>query len=91
MKTIRVDVEVPMTAEKVWAAITDQEQRREWFGGNYEIDPVEGGMVRMDLPVIIDCAVGRWSGAIARPARARRCAAPGQRPQRRPGGDPWSF
>ncbi len=50
MKTIRVDVAVPMTAEKVWAAITDPEQRREWFGGNYEIDPVEGGIVRIDLP-----------------------------------------
>ena len=50
MKTIRVDVAVPMTAEKVWAAITDPEQRREWFGGNYGIDPVEGGIVRIDLP-----------------------------------------
>ena len=50
MKTIRIDVAVPMTAEKVWAAITDPEQRRAWFGGNYEIDPVEGGIVRIDLP-----------------------------------------
>jgi uncharacterized protein YndB with AHSA1/START domain len=34
----------------VWAAITDPVQRRAWFGGNYAIDPVEGGTVRIDLP-----------------------------------------
>jgi uncharacterized protein YndB with AHSA1/START domain len=39
-----------MPAEKVWAAITDPEQRRSWFGGSYDIDPVEGGTVRIDLP-----------------------------------------
>jgi uncharacterized protein YndB with AHSA1/START domain len=53
MKTIRVDVAVPMTAEKVWAAITDPEQRREWFVGNYEIDSVEGGIVRIDKAIAL--------------------------------------
>ncbi len=50
MKTIRIDVPVPMTAEKVWAAITDPDQRGAWFDGGYDIEPVEGGAVRIDLP-----------------------------------------
>ncbi|MET0903663.1 MAG: SRPBCC domain-containing protein [Acidimicrobiales bacterium] len=50
MKTIRIDVAVPKTAEKVWAAIADPDQRRAWFGGVYDIDPFEGGSVRVDLP-----------------------------------------
>jgi uncharacterized protein YndB with AHSA1/START domain len=50
MTTITFDLSVSMTAEKAWAALSDPQQRAAWFGGAYEIDPREGGTVRIDLP-----------------------------------------
>jgi uncharacterized protein YndB with AHSA1/START domain len=50
MKTIHIEVPVDLTAEAVWSAITDPAERRQWFGGEYDLDPTEGGAVRIDLP-----------------------------------------
>lgn len=49
MKTIRIEVALDLTAEKVWAALADPTERAQWFRGGYAIDPHEGGAVRIDL------------------------------------------
>jgi uncharacterized protein YndB with AHSA1/START domain len=47
---IRRSIDVPADAAAVWAALTDREQLRAWFGADVEIDPRPGGGVRAAWP-----------------------------------------
>jgi uncharacterized protein YndB with AHSA1/START domain len=47
---IRRAIEVPADPVEVWAALTDPEQLRAWFGADVEIDPRPGGDVRAAWP-----------------------------------------
>lgn len=37
------DVELPAGADEVWEALTEDERRAEWFGGDTELDVTPGG------------------------------------------------
>lgn len=37
------DVELPAGADEVWEALTDDDRRAEWFGGDTEVDVRPGG------------------------------------------------
>ena len=43
-------IEVPADPVDVWAALTDPEQLRAWFGADVELDPRPGGDVRASWP-----------------------------------------
>jgi uncharacterized protein YndB with AHSA1/START domain len=47
---VRKDIEVEATPEEVWEAITTGPGLDAWFMGRNEVEPGEGGKVRMTLP-----------------------------------------
>jgi uncharacterized protein YndB with AHSA1/START domain len=47
---VRRSIVVPTDAGEVWAALTDRERLRLWFGAEVEVDPRPGGDVRASWP-----------------------------------------
>ena len=48
------EIEVPATPEQAWEALTMGPQLDSWFMGHNDVDPREGGTVRMDGPGFIE-------------------------------------
>lgn len=43
MAEFQTDTDVDLPPEEVWDLVVDDEERAGWFGGETELDPVEGG------------------------------------------------
>ena len=58
---VRKDIEVEATPEEVWEAIATGPGIDSWFMGRNEVEPREGGTVRMTLPAwTLEATVTAW-------------------------------
>lgn len=53
-RTLEVELEIDAPVEQVWSALTEAEELMRWFPFQAEVDPGEGGQIRMS-----------WDGAFA--------------------------
>jgi uncharacterized protein YndB with AHSA1/START domain len=47
MSEVKRETDLPAGPDEVWEALTDDERLEEWLGTEVELDPVEGGEVRV--------------------------------------------
>jgi uncharacterized protein YndB with AHSA1/START domain len=73
---------LPASPEEVWEALTDEERLAEWLADDVELDPVEGGDLRVRDADDDDARTGTVETVIERERLAFTWAAPGEDPSR---------